>query len=373
MSSLLALLVLSSCKTPPKDKDSDGDGVPDRLDRCPDREIKDPDVRIGPDGCPMVFLSRDCPYDSKAPVITFADLRAKVVYEPNPDEDEDELMAIRLGGLVDVDDDCPTWKPHYRARFRVVYDDDSPADWTDWAPCAGMGHQIGACQISLRGMGIEGFEAVKYTPILEANYPDIETEVVVRVTDGAANTGFITAEASFATNQCLTIRYDLDEAEPLETTASYCDEIGAGGECPTDGTPPVLDPPTPYVDANAYPYATFGAAVPEGEAVYGLVALSVSWSVEAEESGCGATAPEFGATVVARVGQADPVELSCVSSKEDSPAPDIYTAIVTCSGSTMATVSKGTSWTYRGWVFVEDGGLNISQSELLEETLLVGD
>jgi OOP family OmpA-OmpF porin len=97
----LALSPREKCNPPPKPKDTDGDGIPDKTDKCP-TEPEDKDGFEDADGCPDPDNDKDgiLDKDDKCPL----DPEDKDGFEdedgcPDPDNDKD--------GILDADDKCP--------------------------------------------------------------------------------------------------------------------------------------------------------------------------------------------------------------------------------------------------------------------------
>lgn len=352
----------------PRDGDEDGDGVPDSRDLCrtpPAGDPTEPHDIIGPHGCPLVVLPRACLQDEQHPEVSFVDVRAMAV--KTWDAAHWKIEGVRVTGLVDVDDSCPAWHARLQARFRVGRTvlippgADNPttwSNWTPWRPCLGMNGAIGPCQVPLGDASVD----ILTQQVSELDF-DIEAQVVVRAVDGAANATEVIAAGTFDANECLRLRREaLDQ--PVVATSGPCEAIACA-----DGAPPVLI----SVTADGPPALTIAGA-PGGTwpAAAGLlvsdVQVKIAHSVVASDSSkCAGAVPRFGGTFVAKLDGEEAVNLPCAPTSTYTNGA-VYTAKVVCQGTVArAHLSPATKWRLLGQLVVEDDGLNIVQSDIIDQ------
>ncbi|MFD1468708.1 OmpA family protein [Hymenobacter caeli] len=127
-----------------KAKDTDGDGVPDRKDKCPDTPAG---VAVDPTGCPLDKDADGVPdYQDKCP-----DVKGLAALQGCPDADGD--------GVADADDKCPNTPAGVKVDASgcpLDADGDGVADYLDKCPNTPAGVKVDAsgCPLDADGDGV---------------------------------------------------------------------------------------------------------------------------------------------------------------------------------------------------------------------------
>ncbi|WP_269808156.1 OmpA family protein [Hymenobacter psoromatis] len=131
-----------------KAKDTDGDGVPDRKDKCPDTPTG---VKVDVNGCPLDTDGDGVPdYQDKCP-----DVKGLAALQGCPDADGD--------GVADADDKCPNTPAGVRVDATgcpLDSDGDGVADYLDKCPNTPAGVKVDAtgCPIDTDGDGVPDYQ-----------------------------------------------------------------------------------------------------------------------------------------------------------------------------------------------------------------------
>ncbi|HET9504671.1 MAG TPA: OmpA family protein [Hymenobacter sp.] len=129
-------------------KDADGDGVPDRKDKCPDTPAG---VKVDVNGCPLDTDGDGVPdYQDKCP-----DVKGLASLQGCPDADGD--------GVADADDKCPNTPAGVRVDASgcpVDSDGDGVADYLDKCPNTPAGVKVDAngCPLDRDGDGVPDYQ-----------------------------------------------------------------------------------------------------------------------------------------------------------------------------------------------------------------------
>ena len=131
-----------------KAKDSDGDGVPDRKDKCPNTPSG---VKVDANGCPLDTDGDGVPdYQDKCP-----DVKGLAALQGCPDADGD--------GVADADDKCPNTPAGVRVDATgcpLDSDGDGVADYLDKCPNTPAGVKVDAtgCPLDSDGDGVPDYQ-----------------------------------------------------------------------------------------------------------------------------------------------------------------------------------------------------------------------
>ena len=128
-----------------KGKDTDGDGVSDRKDKCPDTPAG---VAVDPNGCPLDKDGDGVPdYQDKCP-----DVAGKAELQGCPDRDND--------GVADADDACPDLPGKAELRGCPDSDNDGVIDPNDKCPNTPAGVKVDAagCPLDRDGDGVPDYQ-----------------------------------------------------------------------------------------------------------------------------------------------------------------------------------------------------------------------
>ncbi|AMR26185.1 hypothetical protein A0257_03150 [Hymenobacter psoromatis] len=131
-----------------KAKDTDGDGVPDRKDKCPDTPSG---VKVDANGCPIDTDGDGVPdYQDKCP-----DVKGLAALQGCPDADGD--------GVADADDKCPNTPAGVRVDASgcpLDADGDGVPDYLDKCPGTPAGVKVDAtgCPLDRDGDGVPDYE-----------------------------------------------------------------------------------------------------------------------------------------------------------------------------------------------------------------------
>ena len=131
-----------------KAKDTDGDGVPDRKDKCPDTPTG---VKVDVNGCPLDTDGDGVPdYQDKCP-----DVKGLVALQGCPDADGD--------GVTDADDKCPNTPAGVRVDATgcpLDADGDGVPDYLDKCPGTPAGVKVDAtgCPLDRDGDGVPDYQ-----------------------------------------------------------------------------------------------------------------------------------------------------------------------------------------------------------------------
>ncbi len=129
-------------------KDTDGDGVPDRKDKCPDTPTG---VKVDENGCPFDTDGDGVPdYQDKCP-----DVKGLAALQGCPDADGD--------GVADADDKCPNTPAGVKVDATgcpVDSDGDGVADYLDKCPDTPSGVKVDAtgCPVDTDGDGVPDYQ-----------------------------------------------------------------------------------------------------------------------------------------------------------------------------------------------------------------------
>ncbi len=131
-----------------KAKDTDGDGVPDRKDKCPDTPAG---VKVDVNGCPLDTDGDGVPdYQDKCP-----DVKGLAALQGCPDADGD--------GVADADDKCPNTPAGVKVDATgcpLDADGDGVADYLDKCPDTPAGVKVDAtgCPLDTDGDGVPDYQ-----------------------------------------------------------------------------------------------------------------------------------------------------------------------------------------------------------------------
>ena len=131
-----------------KAKDTDGDGVPDRKDKCPDTPTG---VKVDVNGCPLDTDGDGVPdYQDKCP-----DVKGLVALQGCPDADGD--------GVADADDKCPNTPAGVKVDATgcpLDADGDGVPDYLDKCPGTPAGVKVDAtgCPLDRDGDGVPDYQ-----------------------------------------------------------------------------------------------------------------------------------------------------------------------------------------------------------------------
>jgi OOP family OmpA-OmpF porin len=131
-----------------KAKDTDGDGVPDRKDKCPDTPAG---VKVDVNGCPLDTDGDGVPdYQDKCP-----DVKGLAALQGCPDSDGD--------GVADADDKCPNTPAGVRVDASgcpLDADGDGVPDYLDKCPGTPAGVKVDAsgCPLDRDGDGVPDYQ-----------------------------------------------------------------------------------------------------------------------------------------------------------------------------------------------------------------------
>ena len=129
-------------------KDTDGDGVPDRKDKCPDTPTG---VKVDENGCPFDTDGDGVPdYQDKCP-----DVKGLAALQGCPDADGD--------GVADADDKCPNTPAGVKVDATgcpLDSDGDGVADYLDKCPDTPSGVKVDAngCPVDTDGDGVPDYQ-----------------------------------------------------------------------------------------------------------------------------------------------------------------------------------------------------------------------
>ncbi|MBI2570769.1 MAG: hypothetical protein HYV63_27515 [Candidatus Schekmanbacteria bacterium] len=359
--------------------DKDGDGVPDDRDKCIDSSwAKQPDARVGPDGCSFEIYSPLCPFDDQPPFIDDYSVTARLVWA-----DQDRTPRFRIGSIVQAHDveQCGFLSSFY-VRF-VLLGGGLPlrelTPLTDWLYCGGNGIQRAGDRFSCE------FPTQGLVNVAAGELPDrsdawvVLYEVRLRATDLALN---LTEESMLGlggVGAC-----SLIEPKPgaaADAPIRFIPQIvPCPGGCQADRQPPRITQVAHTKAGRELSVIDIGLPrMAAGQLRQGIFKPRVRMIVQAADQGCAesATPLDIGANVKAAIVGGANVPLACAQlgppTSLGANAADgrRYRVELECTGSLRGSITTTSEWRYEGEVVAGDDNQNVGRAAFQRQRRIV--